>query len=220
MTHEKPNEVGEELSTEERFSQAYEGASIAAISSDDVPPEILQHFESKSRLLVSPEYYVKGNFTHFSLITHPNDSKTYVAEQIKSFNEGSEKDNFVYFVDEEGDQMAGYGELINTFESQNHGAIGKPYVGFTRTYGPSDKKGSGYDFRRKGLGRRRLIEMNAYAQTRFGYPLHSSRILVHDNLHTEESAPRRIWESLVKEGKAESYMEGKGKDARERFRMK
>lgn len=214
-----PANKSEELSTEERFAQAYEGARISPIPYDELPPEVAEHFEGRSKMYLLPEQYIPRNFSHLYLLEHPDGSQTYIAEQVKSFGEG-EKDNFVYFVDYDGDKMAGRGEIINCIETHNKDMIGKPYPGFTRTYGPEDQEGGGRDFRRRGLGKRRIIEMDAYAQARFGYPLHSSHVLIHDDIKTDASAPQRIWERLVEEGKAESYMEGKGKDAQLRFRMK
>ncbi len=210
----------EALSSEERFGEIYEGAVLLPISYDELPNAAALHFEHRAQLLVSPKEYKPKNFSHIYLLTHPDGRKTYVAEHEKSFEEG-EKDQWVYFADYEGDTMAGYGDLVNNIESQHElNMIGKPYTNFTRTYGVEDKEGGGQDFRGKGFGQRRIIEMNAYAQARFGYPLHSSSIIKPDQGADGLSTPERIWERLVAEGKAESFVEGKGEDARTMYRMR
>ncbi len=210
----------EALSPEERFAELYEGAVLSSISYDELPNAAALHFECRAKLLVSPEEYQPKNFSHIYLLTHPDGRKTYVAEHEKSFGEG-EKDQWVYFADYEGDTMAGYGDLVNNIESlHKENMIGKPYTNFTRTYKADDEGGGGQDFRGKGFGQRRIIEMNAYAQARFGYTLHSSSFIKPDQDANGLSAPERIWERLVQEGKAESFVEGKGEDAQTRYRMR
>ena len=69
--------------------------------------------------------------------------------------------------------------------------LGIPIDGFTFTNNR---------YRRKGFGTRRLMIMNAISWMLFDLPLHSSP-------YQEKVENRRLWERLVKEGKAE-YMSG------------
>ncbi len=202
-------------SVEGRFSGFYEGANIVPISYDELPEDVLTHIETNSSKYISPNDYLPRNFSHIYLLTHPDGSLTYIAEQTKTYS-GGDTEELAYLVDYIDGEMAGYGELRNSISNKSEYFSSKPFVGFTRTFTEEDTKGSGNGFQRQGLGARRLVEMDGYARARFGAPLNSDTILMHDDAVTDESAPRRIWERFVEEGRAEMYMEGQ----HIRYRMK
>ncbi len=212
MSEKSPQQ--EELTPEEKFAQMYEGASLIPITYADLPPEAVTHFEANSEKYILPKEYIPGNFSHIYLLTHPDGSETYIAEQIKNYGEGKDTEALAYFMDYIDGKPAGYGELRNNISNQNNYFRGKPFVGFTRTYSPEDQESGGNDFQKQGLGERRLFEMNAYTESRFGAALHS------DSNITPEA--ERVWQRFVKEGKAEAYVQPKTRDGNDviRYRMK
>ena len=127
----------------------------------------------------------------------------------------------MYFVDYVDDTPVGHSELCFNPNMMGHEeGMAPPFVGMTRTYDENDKESEGKSFRKMGLGKRRLIEMDAYARALYDRPLDSDSLLISDGIDEEgkrTSSIRRIWEGLVGEGKAEEYTDGHGNV---RYRMK
>ena len=193
---------------EAHFAQFYPEAKLTPISYEELHDRAREYFEGSSRKFILPENYLPKNFSALHMLTHPDGRVTYIAEQTKTYSgEESSTEELAYFVDYDGDQPVGHGELRNNISDPSEYFHAKPFVGFSRTY---------EGFERQGLGRKRLEEMNAFARARFGHPLNSDTLLVSDSLDAGDSAPRRIWEKLAEEDKAESYAEGE----HVRYRMK
>ena len=111
-------------------------------------------------------------------IVHEDSTKTYVGES-SSFE-------VVYFQDrDKRNKYLGEGQFyIQNFEDDLY----IPVVGFTFT---------AKEYRRKGIGTRRLFVMDAVSRVIFEQPLHSST--------TPRLAQKSIWEKLVREEIAETH---------------
>ncbi len=214
-----------EPTAEDRFAGAYEGASIARISYEDLPKGAVNYFEMKSSQYTPPEKYAQGQFSHIARIDHPDSSVTYVAEGEQEWPNNMGVAPAVYFVDYIDDTPAGHAELCFNPKATAGTDDAAPYVGSFDTYTERDKESGGKNFQRRGLGTRRVLEMDAYAKARFGQSLDSDTHLVHDGVDADgkpTSSMRRIWERLVKEEKAEQYVRAVLKDgtALTAYRMK
>lgn len=206
MTEHGNYEHGETI--EERFGHLYEGASITPITYDELPDGARTYFERKSHQYAPNREYVEGNFSALARISHPDGSVTYVAEGMQEWANGGVAPA-VYFVDYVEDTPAGHAEMCFNPNATEGTADAAPYVGSFDTYTERDKEGGGQNFQRRGLGARRVIEMDAYAKARFGHALDSDTHLVHDGVDADgnpTSSMRRIWERFVAEGKAERYV--------------
>ena len=105
----------------------------------------------------------------------------------------------VMLVDTYDQEIVGDGEIRLVKDSTGFDGV-SPIVGSTITH---------EEYRRQGLGRRRLLSMNAAAQLLYGMPLYSSNELTSD-------LELPIWERLVSDGISESFTEGD----RTRYRFK
>lgn len=224
MNEDAPKSANQEPPLEVRFSSIYEGSSLSLISYDELPITAAEHFESQSEKFILPEKYVPKNFSTIGRLSHTDGSVTYFAEQTKTYSEKGESELLTYFMDYIDGEPAGYSELRYNNTSEL-GSFTEPFVGMTRTYGPDDKKYGLNNFQKRGLGERRLIEMDAYARAVYGKSLDSDTVLVHDNIDYQgnlTSSIARIWERFVEEGKAEKYVRSVLKDGSEIFayRMK
>lgn len=184
MESKKPNSIENTINVEETFKKFFPQGSIEEISFDTIPSEVLEFFEGMSARFVSPDNYKSDNFEIAYLIKHDNGDLTYVAEQEKDYQEkGIEKN--AYFFDVRDGKKIGHGELRYSANRKEEFFDQKPFVGFTNTED---------DYRRLGLGERRLFEMGAYSQIRYGLPLYSSTTI------TKEA--EKVWQKLEAHGKA------------------
>ncbi len=181
----------------EKFRELY-GAEMTEITYDDLPEEVKNHFEDQSSRFILPEEYTVGNFSKLYQFTHPDGDVTYLGQQEKTYGTDGSTDRLTYFVDIRDGQMTGYLELRLALTDLREYFKDKPFVGYTRTQP---------DFFNQGLAKRRLEEANAYSLSEHSFPLHS------DTIMTEGG--KRVWESLIADGKAEKYDE----DGNERFRF-
>ncbi len=181
----------------EKFRDLF-GAEMVEIVYEDLPENVKNHFEGQSSKFILPEAYKVGNFSKLYKFTHQNGDETYVGQQDKTYGTNGTTERLTYFVDTRDGEMTGYLELRLGISDLSEYFKGKPFVGFTRTHSA---------FLNQGLGKRRLEEANAYSLSEHSLPLNS------DSLVTEEA--KRVWESLIKDGRAESYDES----GKERFRF-
>ena len=92
--------------------------------------------------------------------------------------------DYLYLFDiGDDDTLAGFGVVSMFVDTEYEDMKDRPFVDYTRT---------SEEYRRQGLGRRRLINMNAASQQFFNLPLYSSRVIQDDAL--------RLWQDLEQEG--------------------
>ena len=175
-----------------KFNEYFPIKEIKQISQEEVPDFVMKIFEMKSHQFLHPDDYELDNFEVFFLITHLDDSKTYITQQTKTYDTNGETEMLTFFVDSSNNELEGYSELRLNFSNSIKYFIDKPFVGFTDT----EQK-----FRNKGLGVRRLKIMNAFSESFYGLPIYS------DTLITESA--KRVWEKLVIGGEAHKFLEDK-----------
>jgi hypothetical protein len=171
------------------FESLYPNGSLRQIQRKDIPVEIVEHLEGMSRRFIKPEDYKEDNFTYYFLIQHNHipDFKTYVAEQDKVYDhlEESEKmEKNVYFYDMLGGVELGHAELRFQPNGETLYFKDRPFVGYTKTED---------EYKRQGYAIDRLLEMGAYSQMQWGFPLYSG-----DQNETAD----KVWKELLKEGRA------------------
>ncbi|MDQ5883583.1 MAG: hypothetical protein QG654_497 [Patescibacteria group bacterium] len=164
------------------------------ISIDQVSDNAIKFFEGASQRFILPEEYYPGNFEGLFLLKHENGDITYVATQIK-FDEYN-----TYFFDTRDGEEIGHGELRFAKDSEDEFFKDKPFVGFTDTE---------ENFRRQGLGERRLLEMGAYSRQIYNLPIYS------DTLISENA--KALWNKFVSLGMAEVFIENSGGRSHERY---
>ncbi len=138
------------------------------------------------------ENYKPDNFESLFEVDNIDGSKSYIAEQTKTYDTNKDTEKLTYIFDLHGDIVSGHSELRYNISNKSKYFKNKPFIGFNDTE---------REFQRKGLGWRRMRLMNAFAQMRYGAPLYS------DTLMSEQA--EGLWQKLVKEGKAKKIKEGK-----------
>jgi hypothetical protein len=186
------------LDTTAQTFEKLTGLTLVPITYEQVPENVMKHFEFQSSKLIHPKEYLPKNFSKLLTFLYENGDTAYIAEQDKTYDDIGDTERLTYFVDTRDGVMTGYLELRFNLTNHSEYFLEKPFVGFTRTK----------EFQGEGLGRKRLEIANAYAKAQYGFPLNSDSMIIDKNA-------RKIWESLVEEGKAEKYMEGK--NSRYRF---
>ena len=176
----------------ERFGEYFHEGEIHNISPDKIPAEVMEYFERKSRQFIDAKDYKPNNFGAFYVVHYADGGKTFIAEQIKTYDTNHDTESLAYLVDVDGETQLGHGELRMNISNPEKFFKDKPFVGYTKTEKTS---------RRKGFGRRRLLVMNAFSQMRYKLPLYSGTLI--------EDRAKSVWESLVKEDLAQRIREGR-----------
>lgn len=193
-------------SKKETFERLFQTGTIEEITHEEVPLEVLGYFEGMSSRFISPAKYRPRNFTHYYRIIHKDIPGffTYVADQDKVYDKKNSQvlEKNVYLYEVVDGQKVGHGELRYQPNAKNQDLYFKdrPFVGYS---------GTEQGYRQQGLGRKRLLAMNAYAQMEWGLPLYSG-----DQNETAD----HVWQSLLKEGLAEEVATGRSK-LRKRYRV-
>jgi len=182
-----------------KFKEYFPSGDIEEISSEDIPDFVMELFERKSQQFIDLKDYKPGDFERFFLIKHSDGSKTYIAQQTKTYSTNKDTEMLVYFVDSLDEEVFGYSELRFNISNPSEYFKDKPFVGYTETYGIN--KNTGKTNRKKGLGTRRLLVMNAFSNAFYALPLYSDTL-------TEEENAKPIWEKLMQQGKAKKIKEG------------
>jgi hypothetical protein len=186
---------------QDSFRKHFPEGRIDAVRKEDVPEKALVMLEERSAYLVHPDKYRPGNFEKTYVITNGDGSKTFVAEQTKSYGDGGDTEKLTYLADlDERGEDVGYGEIRMNVSNPSAYFKDKPFVGFTKTN--TDRK-------RQGYGMRRLRAMNALSEMAYSLPLHS------DSLMTPDA--EAVWKKLVDEGVAEAYEETSGGERSQRY---
>lgn len=178
----------------ESFHEQFPNGRIEEIFEGGIPKATMDFFEGMNRRFILPEEYKPRNFEKFYVITYGNGDKTYVAEQLKEYSREkgpTEKEKNVYFFDTRGKNKIGHGELRLNITSKRDFFKDKPFVGFTET---------SEQFRKEGLGERRILMMGAYAHMQYGLPLYSDTLI--------QLPAEKVWNKLVEKGRAEELREG------------
>ncbi len=183
-----------ELPETPELSPSMEGPAIInfeTIEATDIPLDVMNFFENRSKQLILPEDYEPGNFEGFQAVRHENGDITYIARQTKTYSTNRETEQLNYLIDfNNQNEETGYAELrLN--ETNSSYFKNKPFVGFSNT----ETK-----YRKQGLGTRRLLTMNALAQSQYHNPLNSDTLL--------SKGAENLWKGLVKKGLARTYQEG------------
>ncbi len=180
---------------ENKFREYFPDGKLILLKSENIPPNVKEAFENKSKLFLNWRNYKPNNFEAFFEISHSNGSKSYVAEQIKAYDTNQDTERLTYIYDVDGEKISGYAELRYklryNISNKSKYFKNKPFVGYNDTEKP---------YQRKGLGWRRMRLLNAFAQIRCNAPLYSDTLL-------SESA-EGLWKKLVKVGKAKKIKEG------------
>ena len=100
--------------------------NIREISLEEIPDSVVKIFEFKSHQFVHPEDYEPGNFEILFLITHSDNSKTYIAQQTKTYDTNGDTEMLTFFVDSQDKEMQGYSELRLNFSNSIKYFIDKP----------------------------------------------------------------------------------------------
>lgn len=172
------------------FGDYFKAAQVKYLQLEELPPEVLSHFEGRSQLYIHPRDYKPGNFTQLLQIKHFDRSTTYVARQTKKYETEIEEDIHLVDVGPDGAEQ-GHGDIRKNISSDDPYFVDKPFVGQTTT----EEK-----YRRKGLATRRLLMMNALSHTYFGLPINSDT-----NISPEAKS---IWKGFVDSDLAVKYKEG------------
>jgi len=150
---------------------------------EPVPQEALDIINKDIRRFV---FVAHAGFSQ--IFDYPDGSKTYLEQHNEFFNRGTPgitDFTSLRLVDlAKNKEVVGHGVVtLWTGAPEDDKFQTRPFVDFTRTY---DK------FKRQGLGRRRLLVMNAASRRFFNLPLYASKIINDDAL--------RLWQKLEDDG--------------------
>jgi hypothetical protein len=160
-----------------------------------VPGAVMDWFEMRSRMYMRQSNYRPKNFGGFFVVNHASGERTYTARQRKTYLNGDTED-VVHLLDvDPTGTKEGHAEMRLAVTNERVYFKDKPFVGYNATY---------EHFRRRGLGRRRLLLMNELSHMLYDLPLHSDTLV---SLGKHIGA-KRLWEQLVLDGLAEQFQEG------------
>lgn len=186
----------------ERFAKLFSGGELLEVNIDDIPPAVMQRFEGYSKMYILRDEYQPNNFTGVFVLSHNNGDRTYIAEQIKVYDQTSKAtEQLAYYIEMRGDIEIGHGELRKDI-SEKPILDGEPFIGFIETE---------EQYKHQGLGARRLNMMNAFAQLRYGKPLNAGDTISDD--------ARGMFEAMATEGEVEIIDDPTGV-RRRTYRMK
>ena len=176
----------------ERFSTYFENENIELVERGDLPEAVWEFFVGRHRQFTPPGGVDTSRLGEFQRVFLENGDIAYLASEEKQYDGSKEsKEQCTYVYEARDGEKVGHGEIRWNDTSKDPFFVDKPFVGMTRTE---------EDFRREGLGLRRIKLMNAIAQMRYGKPLYSSTLM------TREA--KSVWGKLQEQGIAERFMEG------------
>lgn len=174
------------------FRKYFPTAQIDIVGSELIPQGVMDFFEHMSCLFIKMEDHRPGNFEALFVIEHDSGDRTFVAQQTKTYSTNGDTEQLTYFVDTNSDDaVIGKSEMRRNISNKSDYYKDKPFVGSIYTL---------ENYRKRGLGTRRLIVMNAVSQMLYGLALHSSTVV--------SDLAAAVWTRLVREGKARVYKEG------------
>lgn len=174
------------------FQRYYPEGAISPAQFDTLPKRAKALIIGKARQFTREPFdpqQLSGLFD----VTHPDGTNTYAAVHQKKLDTNGETDICIYAADIGQDNTPlGYGEVVRNISPDIGTAYyNKPFIGYILTE-------DGH--RGQGLGTRRYITLNALSQMIHHLPLYSSDLI------SDEA--RSVWENLVRDGKATSYLDG------------
>jgi len=174
-----------------RFESFFPQGKMTILNINDLPPAVLDFFESNSKKFVLPEVYQPKDFKKFMLVNFDNGDRTYIANQVKKYNEEEDgTEDLNYLVDYRGDENIGHAELRYNLSDSEY-FQNKPFIGYTNT----EEK-----YQKTGLGMRRIFLLDALAKTFYNHSVCSDTVI------TDQA--KSLWEYLVQDGKAKKFKEG------------
>jgi|GEM_PF-4990159 len=136
------------------------------------PKVVLDFFEARSAMYISRELYKPRNFNRLLWISHEDGSRTFVAEQNKTYESttGHTEEIVHFFVrmnDASGSKI-GHAEIRRDISAKNAIFDGRPFIGFINTES---------EYRRRGHGTHLLRLMALYSRLRFEKTLYSATLI-------------------------------------------
>jgi GNAT superfamily N-acetyltransferase len=180
---------------------------IKDVAPAQVPRTAASLFSNESRSFTAAKALKLGDFIRLMAIEFDDGQTTYFAQHDQTYEHVESTERLVYLADINGlGRVIGSGEIRLSLTDTDPFFLNKPFVGNTATQP---------EFRGKGLGRRRLLAMNAATLLMYNLVLNSD---------TLRSAPASsVWQRLVNDGLAETYWESSGlayKPSNSRFKFK
>lgn len=156
-----------------------------------VPGSAARLFSHESKFFIEPKTLQLSEFDRLMALNFDDGQTTYFAQHDQTYEDTDSTERLIYLADiNNRGNVVGSGEIRLSLTDSDPFFFNKPYVGSTSTQP---------EFRRRGLGRRRLLAMNAATLLMHNLVLHS------DTLRTVEAT--RVWQKLVKDSLAETYWE-------------
>lgn len=193
--------VAEQLRVKQDFDVFVEhmpfGTDISGVNLTDVPPEALGLLLQKGAqyLLVKGRQFNPGDLQNLTVVTHPDRTRTYVAQSLSVYPQKSAEQNKVeltHLVDVTSDNvLLGWGHIRKPLVHKTL-PTDQPFVGHTFTI----EEGT-VNFRERGFGTRRLLTMNALSSMYYGMPLYSSGVI--------SPQEKSLWKHLVDRRIASSF---------------
>jgi hypothetical protein len=169
--------------------------TITKMSKSDVPPEAQVVFDTYGSMDTMDASVSLDEFESLLRIEGLGVT-SYLAEHEKLLAIGQvERTAYMLDIDDSLGVPVGMGQMRLNVSNESDYFRDKPFVGYTQTY-ENSRNGN---FLRKGYGTRRLHALNLAAKTLYELPLHS------DTIRTPQAS--RLWQRLVSEDIAESYMQ-------------
>lgn len=174
---------------------------IKLIEATELPANAALTLQQRSGRFTTSPSLDPSQFTHLYRISGNGGYVTYAGEHTKDYGKGDvESVTYLVDVDAEGHQV-GVGELrYATPDSRNKEFAPEPFVGWMATETAHQSQ---------GLGRQRLLAMNAISLTLYDKPLRSGGLV--------PGGAKALWERLVADGLATVDTDYKNGDTRYRF---
>lgn len=165
---------------------------LLRITPEDVPKAVAYMMSAESKKYTSSPGLAAAEFDALYACEFADGQVTYFAQHDKTYDISSEQtERLIYSVDVgPGGGVVGVGEVRFALSDHSPYFVNKPFVGHTLTEEAHQNR---------GLGRRRLLAMNATSLSVHELPLHS------DTLRSLPAS--RVWQKLVRQGLAEVYFE-------------
>lgn len=162
------------------------------ITPDLVPENVAALFNWSARQLVDRGEISFNQLGELLGIWHDDETRTYAVSDNKTYPVDGTREELIYLVNIDQDQqLIGYGEIRHPAKHHDPYFREKPFVGYTRTE---------REFRKRGFGRRRILEMGQFTMHAFGLPLYSSKLI--------RPKAKRLWQGLAEDELATAFVEG------------
>lgn len=161
----------------ESFKEYFPEAKFTKVGIMDVPDNVVELMISRSEMFVSPED--SQPLIDFYSVEYKNGDISYISTHIKQYRYPDIVDKMLYVVDSRHGDLMGYADVSFQIEGENT-CDEQPFILFIRT---ND------EFRRQGIGKRRLLTINVLSKMFFDSPIYSGGPIT-DKM-------RSIWEKMA-----------------------